>query len=81
MELICPNNCDAGRYENVGFRLVGVPLTVMSDLTIDGDQIHSAVINIEKGLIPGAKILCGGCHQNAVIEEYKKVIEADIDVR
>ncbi|MGW8221052.1 MAG: hypothetical protein ACWGP1_02785 [Syntrophobacteria bacterium] len=53
----------------------------MSDLTIDGDQIHSAVINIGKGLIPGAKILCGGCHQKAVIEEYKKVIEADIDVR
>ena len=81
MKLICPNNCDAGRYENVGFRLVGVPITVMSDLTIDGDQIHSAVINIGKGLIPGAKILCGGCHQKAVIEAYKKVIEADIDVR
>jgi len=69
MKLICPNNCDAGRYENVGFRLVGVPLTVMGDLTIDGDQIHSAVINIHKGLIPGAKILCGGCHQQAIIEE------------
>jgi hypothetical protein len=69
MKLICPNNCDAGRYENVGFRLVGVPITVMSDLTIDGDQIHSAVINIQKRLIPGAKIVCGGCRQKAILAE------------
>ena len=69
MKLVCPNNCDAGRYENVGFRLVGVPIAVMGDLTIDVDQIHSAVINICKGSIPGAKILCGGCHQKAIIEE------------
>jgi hypothetical protein len=69
MKLVCPNNCDAGRYENVGFRLVGVPVTVMGDLTIDVDQLHSAVINIKKGLIPGAKIVCGGCHQKATIEE------------
>ena len=69
MKLVCPNNCDVRRYENVGFRLVGVPITVMGDLTIDEDQIHSAVINVHKGLIPGAKILCGGCHQKAIIEE------------
>ena len=69
MKLVCPNNCDVRRYENVGFRLVGVPITVMGDLTIDEDQIHSAAINVHKGLIPGAKILCGGCHQKAIIEE------------
>ena len=69
MKLVCPNNCDDGRYENVGFCLVGVPITVMGDLTIDADQIHSAVINIHKGLIPGAKIICGGCHQKAIIQE------------
>ena len=69
MKLVCPNNCDAERCENVGFRLVGVPVTVMGDLTINADQIHSALINICKGLIPGAKILCGGCHQKAIIEE------------
>ena len=69
MKLVCPNNCGAGRYENVGFRLVGVPIAVMGDLTIHVGQIHSAVINICKGLIPGAKILCGGCHQKAIIKE------------
>jgi hypothetical protein len=69
MKLVCPNNCDAGRYENVGFRLVGVPIRVMGDLTIDVDHVYSAVINIHKGLIPGAKILCGGCHQQAIIEK------------
>jgi len=69
MKLVCPNECDAERYENVGFRLVGVPVTVMGDLTIDVDHVYSAVMNIHKGLIPGAKILCGGCHQKAIIEE------------
>ena len=69
MKLVCPKNCDAGRCENVGFRLVGVPITVMDDLTIDLDHVYSAVINIHKGLIPSAKILCGGCHQRAIIEE------------
>jgi hypothetical protein len=69
MKLVCPNNCDAGRCENVGFRLVGVPITVMGDLTIDVDHVCSAVINIHKDLIPGAKILCGGCQQKAIIEE------------
>jgi hypothetical protein len=69
MKLMCPNKCDAERYENVGFRLVGVPITVMSDLTIDVDHVCSAVMNIHKGLIPGAKIVCGGCHQKAIIEE------------
>jgi hypothetical protein len=68
MKLVCPNNCDSGRYANVDFRLVGVPITVMGDLTIDADQVYSAVINIHKGLIPGAKILCGGCHQKAIVE-------------
>ena len=69
VKLRCPKNCDAGRYENVGFRLVGVSITLEADLTIDVDQIYSSVININKGLIPGAKILCGGCHQEALIEE------------
>ena len=69
MKLVCPNNCDAGRHENVGFRLVGVPITLKGDVSIDVDQIHSAVINICKGLIPGAKILCGGCHHRAIVEE------------
>jgi hypothetical protein len=69
MKLVCPNKCNAGRYENVGFRLVGVPITLEDDLTIDFDDIYAAVINIRKGLIPGAKILCGGCHQQAIIEE------------
>jgi hypothetical protein len=69
MKLVCPNNCDPGRYENVGFRLVGVAISVMDDLTIDLDHVYSAVINIHKGLIPGAKILCGGCHHRAIIEE------------
>jgi hypothetical protein len=69
MKLLCPNNCDPGRYQNVGFRLVGVPITLKDDLTIDVDNVYSAVINIHKGLIPGAKIVCGGCHQQAIIEE------------
>jgi hypothetical protein len=69
MKLVCPNTCDAGRYENVGFLLIGVSITVKGNLTIDADNVHSAVINIHKGLIPGAKILCGGCHQKAIIEE------------
>jgi hypothetical protein len=69
MKLMCPNNCDPGRYQNVGFRLVGVPITVMGDLTIDVESLYSAVINIHMGLIPGAKIVCGGCHQQAIIEE------------
>jgi hypothetical protein len=69
MKLVCPNNCAAERYENVGFRLVGVPVTLRGDLSIDVNQIHSAVMNIHKGLIPGAKIVCGGCHQKAIVEE------------
>ena len=81
MKLVCSNNCDVDRYENVGFRLVGVPVTLRGDLSIDVDQLCVAVSNIRKGLIPGAKIVCGGCHQKAVIEEYKKVIDADIEVR
>ena len=69
MKLVCPNNCDAGRYENVGFRLVGVPIILKGDLSIDVDHVYVAVTNIHKGLIPGAKILCGGCHQRAIVEE------------
>lgn len=69
MKLVCPNNCNSGRYDNVGFRLVGVPITLKSDLTIDLDDIYAAIINIHERLIPGAKILCGGCHQQAMIEE------------
>jgi hypothetical protein len=69
MKLVCPNNCAPGRFENVGFRLVGVPVTVNEDLTVDVDGVHSAIVNIYRGLIPGAKILCGGCHQQAIIEE------------
>ena len=69
MKLVCPNNCDAGRCENVGFRLVGVPVTLEGDLSIDVGQVYSAVTNIHKGLIPGAKIVCGGCHQQAIIEK------------
>ena len=69
MKLLCPNNCNAGRYENVGFRLVSLPITLEDDPTIDLDYIYAAAINILKELIPGAKILCGGCHQLAVIEE------------
>ena len=69
MKLVCPNKCNPKGYENVGFRLVGVPITLKDDLTFDVDQVHSSVINIHKGLIPGAKILCGGCHQRAILEE------------
>ena len=69
MKLVCPNNCNAQRYKDAGFRLVGVPIGVKGDLTIDIDQVYSAVINIDRGLIPGAKILCGGCHQRAIIQE------------
>jgi hypothetical protein len=69
MKLVCPNKCNPRRYENVGFRLVGVPITLGRDLTIDVNQVLSSVINIHKGLVPGAKILCGGCHQRAIIEE------------
>jgi hypothetical protein len=69
MKLVCPNNCDAGRYEDVGFRLVDVPITLKGDLSIDVDHVYAAVTNIHKGLIPGAKILCGGCHQRAIVEE------------
>ena len=69
MKLVCPNNCDAGRYENVGFRLVGVPVTVNEDLTVDVDGVHSAIVNIYRGLIPGAKLLCARCHEKTIIEE------------
>jgi len=69
MKLVCPNNCAPGRFENVGFRLVGVPVTVNEDLTVDVDGVHSAIVNIYRGLIPGAKLLCAGCHEKAIIEE------------
>ena len=69
MKLVCPNNCDPGRNQNADFRLVGVPVILKDDLSIDVDNVYSAVINIHKGLIPGAKIVCGGCHQQAIIKK------------
>jgi hypothetical protein len=48
---------------------VGVPVTVNEDLTVDVDGVHSAIVNIYRGLIPGAKLLCAGCHEKAIIEE------------
>ena len=46
MKLIWPNNCDPGRFENVGFRLVGVPVTVNEDVTVNVDGVHAAIVNI-----------------------------------
>jgi hypothetical protein len=69
MKLVCASNCDVRRCEIIGFRLVGAPITLKDDLSVDPDQVYRAVINIHRGLIPGAKILCGGCHQEAMIEE------------
>ena len=69
MKLICPNNCAPGRFEDVGFRLVGVPVTVNEDVTVDVDGVHSAIVNIHRGLIPGAKLLCAHCHEKAIIED------------
>lgn len=69
MKLRCPNNCPLGPDSKMGFRLVSVPVNLRDDLTIDIDELHSAIINTYKGLIPGAKLLCGRCHQKAVIEK------------
>jgi hypothetical protein len=69
MKLLCPNNCPPGGDSNVGFRLVGVPVNLSDDLTIDIEGLHSAIINVCKGLIPGAKLFCGRCHEKAVMEE------------
>lgn len=69
MKLVCSSKCNPERNEIVGFRLVGVPITVNEDLTIDMESVRSAIVNICKGLIPGAKVLCGRCYAKAIIEE------------
>jgi hypothetical protein len=69
MQLVCPNKCRSERNGNIGFLLVGVPITVHYDLTIDVNDIYGSISNIRKGLIPGAKLLCSGCHENAIVEE------------
>jgi hypothetical protein len=48
--------------------MVGVPVNIGDDLTIDIEGLHSSIINTFKGLIPGAKLLCCRCHQKAVME-------------
>ena len=69
MKLLCPNNCPPGPESNMGFRLVGVPVNLRDDLTIDIEGLQTAIINTYKGLIPGAKLLCIRCHAKAVIEK------------
>jgi hypothetical protein len=69
MKLLCPNNCPPLRDSNAGFRFVGVPVNLGDDLTVDIEGLHSAIINVCKGLIPGAKLFCGRCHEKAVMEE------------
>jgi len=69
MKLVCPNNCPPGGDSNIGFRLVGVPVNLRDDLTIDIEGLHSSILNTLKGLIPGAKLLCGRCHEKAVLEK------------
>jgi hypothetical protein len=69
MKLLCPNNCPTGEDGNIGFRLVGVPVNLRDDLTIDIGGLHCSIINTLQGLIPGARLLCGRCHQKAVMEK------------
>jgi hypothetical protein len=69
MKLLCPNNCPTGEDGNIGFRLVGVPVNLRDDLTIDIEGLHCSIINTHKGLIPGARLLCGRCHEKAVMEK------------
>jgi hypothetical protein len=69
MKLLCPNNCPNGGDGNIGFRLVGVPVNLRDDLTIDIGGLHCSIINTLQGLIPGARLLCGRCHQKAVMEK------------
>jgi hypothetical protein len=67
MKLLCPNNCPPIRGRTIGFRLVGVPINLREDLTIDIEGLHGAIINVCQGLIPGAKLLCGRCYEKAVM--------------
>jgi hypothetical protein len=67
MKLVCSNNCNAARHGSVDFRLVGVPISVNEELAPDVDRLHSAIMNTYKGLIPGAKLLCARCHENAIV--------------
>jgi hypothetical protein len=69
MKLLCPKNCLPGGDGNIGFRLVGVPVNLRDDLTIDIEGLHSSIMNTFKGLIPGAKLLCGRCNEKAVMEK------------
>jgi len=69
MKLICPRNCPPAGGSNIGFRLVGVPVNLRDDLTIDIEELHSSIINTLKGLIPGAKLLCSRCNEKAVMEK------------
>jgi hypothetical protein len=71
MKIMCSNNCNPARHGNVDFRLVGVPIAVNEDLAPDVDRLHTAILNTYKKRIPGAKLLCCRCHENAiVVEEY-----------
>jgi hypothetical protein len=69
MKLLCPNNCPPGLDRSSEFRLVGVPVNLRDDFTIDIEELQSSIINTYKGLIPGAKLLCGRCHEKAVMEK------------
>jgi hypothetical protein len=69
MKLLCPKNCPPAGDGNIGFRLVGVPVNLRDDLTIDIEGLHSSIMNAFKGLIPGAKLLCGRCNEKAVMEK------------
>ena len=69
MKLLCPKNCPPAGDGNIGFRLVGVPVNLKDDLTIDIEGLHSSIMNTFKGLIPGAKLLCGRCNEKAVMEK------------
>jgi hypothetical protein len=69
MKLLCPKSCPPAGDSNIGFRLIGVPVNLRDDLTIDIEGLHSSIINTLKGLIPGAKLLCGRCHEKAVMEK------------
>ena len=69
MKLLCPNNCPPGPDRSSEFRLVGVPVNLRDDFTIDIEELQSCIINTYKGLIPGAKLLCGRCHEKADMEK------------
>ncbi len=69
MKLVCANNCNPARQGNVDFRLVGVPISVNENLAPDVDGLRSAIMNTYKGLIPGARLICVRCHENAIVTE------------